>query len=101
MGKPDSLSRHLVEEKAKMDTYFFDAGRLLDLENDDVGEEEVAEDVELEEIDAATWEKKIGLWVVPQEHRLEVLRQNHDSQVAGHMGKAPESRAGLTELYLG
>ena len=34
----------------------------------------------------ATWEKKNGLWVVPQQHRLEGLRQHHDSPVAGHWG---------------
>ena len=33
-----------------MDTHFFDEGQLLDLKNDDVGEEEDAEDVELEGI---------------------------------------------------
>src|SRR5207302_1946127 len=26
-------------------------------------------------------------WVVPEEHRLDVLRQHHDSQVAGHWGR--------------
>ena len=65
-----------------MDGHFYDERQLLDLENDDAGEEEDAEDVELEGIDVPTWEKKNGLWVVPQEHRLEVLRQHHDSQVA-------------------
>ena len=70
-----------------MNAHFFDEGQLLDLENCDVGEEEDAEDVELEGIVVATWEKKNGLWVVPQEHRLEALRQHHDSQVAGHGGK--------------
>ena len=70
-----------------MDSHFFNEGQLLDLENDNVGEEEDAEDVELEGINVATWEKKNGLWVVPQEHRLEVLPQHHDSQVAGHWGR--------------
>ena len=73
MGKPDGLCRSLGEEKSGMDAYFFDKGQLLDLENDNVGEEEDVEDVEVEGIDVATWEKKNGLWVVPQEHRLEVL----------------------------
>ena len=62
-----------------MDAQFFNEGQLLDLENDDVGEEEDAEDVELEAIDVVTCEKKNGLWVVPPEHGLEVLRQYHDS----------------------
>ena len=56
-----------------MEAHFFDEGQLLDLENDDTEEEEDADDVELEGIDLATWEKKNGLWVVQQEHRSEVL----------------------------
>ena len=72
IGKPDGLSRHSREEKSGMDSYFFNEGQLLDLENDDVGEEEDMEDVELEGIDVATWEKKNGLIVVLQEHRVEV-----------------------------
>ena len=62
-----------------MDAYFVDNVQLLDPENDDVVEVEDAEDVELEEIDVATCEKKKALWVVSQEHRLEVLHQQHDS----------------------
>ena len=58
MGKADGLSRHSGEEKSGMDAQFFDVGQLLDLENDDVGEEEDAEDVELEGIDVAIQEKK-------------------------------------------
>ena len=73
MSKPDGQSRRSGEEKSGMDANFFDVGQLLDLEKDDGGEEEDAEDVELEEIDMATWEKQKGLLVVPQEHRLEVL----------------------------
>ena len=84
MGKPDGLSRRSGEEKSGMDAHVFDAGQLLDLENNDVAEEEDAEDVELEGIDVAKWKKKNGLWVVLQEHRLEVLRQHHDSEVAGN-----------------
>ena len=87
MGKPDDLSRRSGEEKCGMDVHFFDEAQLLDLENDDVGEEEDAEDVELEWIDVATWEKKNAHWMVLQEHRLKVPRQHHDSQVAGHWGK--------------
>ena len=87
MGKPDGLSRRSGEEKSGMHRDFFDEEQLLDLENDDTGEEEDAEDVELEVIDVATWEKKNGLWVVLQEHRLEVLRQHHDSQMAGHWAR--------------
>ena len=84
MGKPNGMSRRSREEKSRMDAHFFDEGQLLDLKNDDVEEKEDAEDVELEGIDMSIWEKKNGLWVVPQKHRLEVLYQHHDSQVAGH-----------------
>ena len=87
MDKPDGLSRHSGEEKSGMDPHLFDEGQLLDFENDNVGKEEDAEDLELKGIDVATSEKKNGLWVVLQEHRLEVLRQHHDSQVAGHWGR--------------
>ena len=61
IGKPDGLSRRSREEKSGTDANFFDAGQLLDLENDNAGEEEDAEDIELEGIDVATWEKKNGL----------------------------------------
>ena len=87
MGKPDGLSRRSGEEKSGIDAHCFDEGQLLDLENDDVAKEEDAEDVELQGIDVATWEKKNALWVVPQEHGIEVLRQHHDGQVAGHWGR--------------
>ena len=41
-----------------MDVHFFDEGQLLDLENNPVREEEDAEDMELQGIDVAPWEKK-------------------------------------------
>jgi len=85
MGKEDGLFRRSGEEKSGMEARFFDEGQLLDLEeNDERGD---ADDVELEAIDFASWEKKNGLWVVPKKHKLEVLRQHHDSQVAGHWGR--------------
>ena len=61
MGKPDHLSRRSEEEKSGMDAHFFNEPQLQDPENDDVGEEEDAEDVELEGIDVTTWENKNGL----------------------------------------
>ena len=61
MCKPDGLLRHSKEEKSGMEEHFFNEGQLLDLENDDLGEEEDVEDVELEGIDMPTWEKKNGL----------------------------------------
>ena len=84
MGKLHGLSRRSEAEKSGMDAYLFDKGQLLDLENNDVGGDEDAEDVGLEGSDVVTWEKKNRLLVVPQEHRLKVLQQHHDSHVAGH-----------------
>ena len=54
MGKPDSQSRRRGEEKSRMDANFCDEGQLLYLKDDNVGEEEDREDVELEGIDVAT-----------------------------------------------
>ena len=79
MGKPDGLSRRSGEEKSGMEAQFFNEGQLLDLEENNNDQEEDAEDVELEGIDVANWEKKHRLWVVPSEYKLEVLRQHHDS----------------------
>ena len=70
-----------------MVTHFFDKRHLLDLKNDDVGEEQGEKDVEFEVINVATLEKNYRFWVVPQEHTLEVLGQPHDSQVAEHWGR--------------
>ena len=43
-----------------------------------------ADDIELAGMDVSKWHKRNGLWLLPEEHKLEVLRQHHDSQVAGH-----------------
>ena len=59
MGKPDCLSRRSAEEKSGIDADFFYGGQLMDLENDDGGEEEDVEDVELEGIDVATLERRM------------------------------------------
>ena len=61
MLKPDGLFRSSAEETSGMDAHFFNERQLLDLENDDSGEEEDVKNVELEGIDMAIWEKKNGL----------------------------------------
>ena len=101
MDKPDGPSGRSGKEKSGMDVNLFDKGQFLDLENEDVGKEEDAEDVELNGIDVATWEKKNVLWVVSHEHRLEVLRQHYNSQVAGHWGRHQTQELVSRELYLG
>ena len=87
MRKPDGLFGRSVDEKSGIDAHFFQEKHLLELANDNIAEEEDAEDVELKGIDVATHEKKNELWVVPQERRLEVLRQHHNSHVAGQWGR--------------
>jgi len=84
MGKADSLSRHSGEEKSDMKMTFFKDGQLLVDEED---EELEAEDIDLQSIDISGWEKKYGLWVVLEIHKLDVLREHHDLQVAGHYGR--------------
>jgi len=74
MGKTDGLSRRSGKETFGLEGRFFDEGQLLDLEEDDTEERGYADDLELEGINIASWEKKNGLWVVPEEHKLEVLR---------------------------
>ena len=83
MGKPDGLSRRSGEEGLRMEAKFFEEGHLLDLEEDENDNEGNADDIEVEGIDVSMWDKRNGLWLGPEEHRLEVLRPHHDSQVAG------------------
>ena len=87
MGKPDCLSRRSGEEKSAMDAKFFEEGQLLDLWEDERDNDSNAEDIEREGIDVSKWDERYGLWLVPEEYRLEVLRQHHDNQVAGHWGR--------------
>ena len=61
ISEPDGLSRGSGEEEFEMDAQFFDEGQLLDLENNNAGEEEDAEDMKLEGIRMGTWKKKNGL----------------------------------------
>ena len=53
-GTRDGLSRRAGEEQSRMDANFVNEGQLLDLENDDIGEEEDAEDIKLEGTDVVT-----------------------------------------------
>ena len=87
MGKPDGISRDSGEEKSAMHARFFKEGQLLNLGKDKNNNEGNAEDIEVEGTDITKRDKRNGLWLVPEEHRLEVLPQHHDSQVAGHWGR--------------
>ena len=61
MVKPNSLSRYLVKEKSRIYAQFFDEVQLLDQDNDDVGDDENVEDMQIKEIDMVTRERKDGL----------------------------------------
>ena len=67
-----------------MDAKFLEEGQLLDQVEDENDNDGNADDLELEGIDVSKWDKRNGRWLVPEEHRLGVLRQPHDSQVTGH-----------------
>ena len=73
IGKLDDLSRHSMVEKSTMHIHFFDKEQVMDIKNDDLTEEEDTQDVELEGIDMARWEKRNGLWVVLLEHKREIF----------------------------
>ena len=81
------IPRRSGQAKSGMDAKLFEEAVLLDLgehENDNVGN---AENITLEGIVVSTWAKRNGLWLVREEHRLEVLRLDHDSPVAGPCGR--------------
>ena len=100
MGKPDALTRRTGNEKTGADERVFKEGQLLAIDvmgdveveaellaMNGIEAEEVA-DVELEEIDCSGWKRDHqGLLEVPENYREEVLRQCHDSKVAGHWGR--------------
>ena len=66
---------------------FLEEGQLLALGQDENINAGNAEDIEVEGIDISKWDKCNRLWLVPALHRLRVLPQHHDSQVAGHCGR--------------
>ena len=76
MGQLDHLSKWSWKEKSGIAAHFVNEGQLLDLGNNYFGEEEDWEYMKLEGIDVAVWKKKNRLYVVLQEHRLEVLHQH-------------------------
>ena len=61
MSKLYALSRRLEEEKSEMDAHFFDKGQLQNEKNDNIRELANADNVELEVVYVATWEKQNGL----------------------------------------
>ena len=84
MGKPDGQSRRSGQEESAIDGKFFGEGQVLELGEDKNDHAGNADDIEGEGLDVAKWDKRNRLWFVPEAHRLEGLRQHHDSEVAGH-----------------
>ena len=84
MGKPDGQARCSVEENSGMAGKFLEVEYLLNLVEDEKYNAYNQDEIELDGIDVANCDKRKELWLVPEEHRVEVLRQHHDSQVAGH-----------------
>ena len=87
MRTTNGLSKYSGEEKSGMDAHLCNKGQLLNLEPDYVRKEEDAEHVELERRYVVIWKKQHRLFVVQRKHSLEVLRQQHDSQMAGYWGR--------------
>ena len=87
MGKPDGLSRRSGAEKSGMDAKFYEEGQLLDFGEHENHNEGNADDIELEVIDLSKWDKRNGLWLVPEQNRLKVRRQHHHRQLAGYWGR--------------
>ena len=87
MREPDGLSRRSVEEQSGMHGKLFQEGQLLDLEVDENVKDSNADDIELARIDISKSHTRDRLLLFPEEHRLEVLRQRHDSPMAGHSGR--------------
>src|SRR5258706_11708190 len=53
---------------------------------DSINAEEVS-DIQLDGINYSSWQRSPnGLLLVPEEYRPEILRQYHDSKIAGHWG---------------
>ena len=66
MGKLNGLSRRSGVQESGMDVKFVVQGQLLDLEEYENDNEGNAEDIELEGIDVSQWDKRNGLWLVPE-----------------------------------
>ena len=96
MEKPDALTRRSGEEKSGAEERIFEEGQLKIheielgmrlLAMDGIEAEEV-EDIQLDGIDCAGWERdSFGLLKVPEVYKQEVLRQCYDSKVVGHWGR--------------
>ena len=79
MGHVDAISRRTGSEEAGGFEQLLVEGEVLVLNS---------QDLSLEGIDILGWDKnKDGLWVVPAEHQDVVLRQCHNSSVAGYWGR--------------
>ena len=72
MGKPDSLTHWMGNEKSGAEERIFATGQLIEL----VGHEnEIVEDIEIEGINCANWDTdEARLLKVPENHINDILR---------------------------
>ena len=87
MGRVDSITRRAGNEEAGgyeqlLNKSIDKDGQLILTLQDETSCEGLVEDV-----DITGWDKKDGLWVVPIQYRPAVLKQFHDSKIAGHWGR--------------
>ena len=61
----NGLSRYAKAQKSIRDTDFFNERHLLELANNNIGQEYDVEDIELQDRDVAARQTKNRLWVVP------------------------------------
>ena len=74
MGKPDGQARRSVEENSRMAGKFLQVAYLLNLVEDENNNECNQDEIELDGIDVTNCDKRKALWLVPEEHRVEVVR---------------------------
>ena len=85
MGKPDALTCRSSIEKLGAEERMFKENQLLAL--DGINAEEVS-DIQLDGINCSSWQRSPNsLLLVPEEYRLEILCQCHNSKIAGHWGR--------------
>ena len=89
IGKPDALIRLAGNEKSGAKERIFASGQLISLEENEAKDNEnEVEDIEVDGIDCAEWDRNEGgLLKVPENHINDMLRQCHDSKVAGYWGR--------------
>ena len=83
------MTRTKGDETAGSDDAMFRDGQLLAVVGEQVDTEEDVEMTEAIAEERMGWKRtEDGLLLVPEEHQEAILREHHDSMVAGHWGAA-------------